>query len=115
MALEMFQKVLSPNETHGDIIKLTKTEDKHWGGSEPVGEIDSPVEGFAEVFNKALLKVNDQQVDAEQLMTKMATDPKSVELHSVMIASEKARMSLTFAKTVIDNAVKTYKELINLR
>ena len=114
--VEMFQKVLSPSQVTGDIIRLNKTQEKHWGGLSELGvEDSSPVDDFASVLNKALVGVNDDQVKAEGLMEQMATDPQSVELHNVMIASEKARMSLTFAKTIIDNAVKTYKELTNLR
>ena len=70
---------------------------------------------FGELLNRALQKVNDQQVEAEKLTQQMITDPSSVEMHTVTIAAEKARMAITFTKTVTDLAIKTYRDLVNLR
>jgi flagellar hook-basal body complex protein FliE len=45
----------------------------------------------------------------------MIYNPNSVEAHEVMIASEKARISLTFTKTVVDGIIRAYRDLTNLR
>ncbi len=115
MNLELFQKILPASEVKGDIIPLSRSHAKHWHGIQPEKVPESTSVNFAEVLNQALLKVNDQQVHAEGLVQKMISDPRSVKLHTVLIASEKARMSLNFTKTIADMAVRTYRELSNLR
>ena len=100
----------------GDIVKLKTTHDKHWHGLSINKQIpDSPAVGFADALNNALTSVNNGQVNAEALVQKLVSDPKSVNLHEVLVASEKARMALTFTKTISDLVVRTYRELINLR
>jgi len=99
----------------GDIIRLKSTDPGHNNGEKPYRVPENAAGNFAQVFTRALEKVNDQQVHADNLAQKMVIDPKSVNVHTVRIAMEKARMSLTFTKTVTDIMVKTYKELVNLR
>ena len=113
-----FDKILdmfSPSMVKGDIIQLKKTLDRHWDGRVDKPTPESTSLNFADALNKALVKVNDQQVASENLMQKLVSDPRSVNVHDVLIAAEKARMSLTFTKSVTDLAVRTYRELINLR
>ncbi len=105
-----------PNDlVKGDIIGLKTTREGHQNGLPLAANVENPAGSFAEALNKAFALVNDQQITAEELATRMATDPASVDAHTVMIAGEKARISLTFAKAVADSAVKTYRELTNLR
>ncbi len=112
----IFQKSLPSSAVQGDIISLKTTYDKHWNGLSVGKEVlDSPSIGFADALNRALTSVNNNQVNAEGLVQKLVSEPKSVNLHEVLIAGEKARMSLTFTKTVSDLVVRTYRELINLR
>ena len=99
----------------GDIIKLSATQKKHNNGLQATVVPESSALNFAELLNRALQKVNDQQITSEKLTQQMITDPGSVQMHTVTIAAEKARMAITFTKTMTDIAVKTYKELVNLR
>ena len=113
-----FGKILdlfSPSMVKGDIILLKKTSDKHWDGRVAKEIPESTSLNFADALNKALVKVNDQQVTSENLMQKLVSDPRSVNVHDVLVTAEKARMSLTLTKSVTDLAVRTYRELINLR
>jgi flagellar hook-basal body complex protein FliE len=64
---------------------------------------------------EAVGKTNDLQVEADNLRTKMIYEPESVDIHQVMIAGQKAEISLTFTKAVRDEAIKSYRELMNLR
>ena len=48
-------------------------------------------------------------------MEKMVASPEKVDIHQVMIANQKAEISLTFAKTVRDEVMQGYKELLNMR
>lgn len=70
---------------------------------------------FSDALVMALEKVNEQQVSAETLGQKVVSDPKLYRAHTLMIQAEKARMSLTLVKNIADLAVRTYRELSNLR
>ena len=115
MHFDRISDLLSPSVVKGDIIQLKTSLERHWNGisDKPVPESTSL--NFAEVLNAALVKVNDQQVDSENLMQKLVSDPKSVNIHDVLVTAEKARMSLNLTKSITDLAVRTYRELINLR
>lgn len=108
-------KLLANTVVKGDIIPLRVTDEKHHNGISFDGAYESPSESFAAVFNRALQNINDEQVNSEALKQQLVSEPGSVEAHTVAIAAEKARLSLTFAKTISDLAVKTYRELTNLR
>ncbi|MDH5718287.1 MAG: flagellar hook-basal body complex protein FliE [Spirochaetia bacterium] len=108
-------QILPLEMAKGDIIPLSVSQKNHFNEIRPKEVSESPAENFASLLFKTLQKVNDQQVDSEKLSQQLVSDPGSVSLHSVLIAAEKARMSLTYTKTLADLAVKTYRELINLR
>jgi flagellar hook-basal body complex protein FliE len=99
----------------GNQIAVSTTNPLHFGNSNSVSAKDDISESFAEVLKKSLEKVNDVQVEADDLTQKMIYNPNSVEAHEVMIASEKARISLTFTKTVVDGIIRAYRDLTNLR
>ncbi len=99
----------------GDKIKLNVTDVRHYGTQKPAENVDNVSESFADVLKKSLEKVNDLQTNADDLTQKIAFNPNSVDAHDVMIAAEKARISLTFTKTLIDGAIRAYRELSNLR
>jgi flagellar hook-basal body complex protein FliE len=67
------------------------------------------------MLNSAVAKTNDLQVDAEGLMKKMVIEPESVDIHQVMIATQKAEIALGLTKAVRDGALNAYRELMNLR
>ncbi len=115
MIKELFTQNLTSSLVDGDQVQLKTSHHKHQTGiSNDLVKTDLPTT-FAGVLNKALMNVNDQQVNSEHLIQQLVADPSSVNLHNVIIASEKARMSLTFTKAVTDLAIKTYRELTNLR
>ena len=99
----------------GNNIRINTTNSLHYGGEPKTESTENISESFADVLKKSLEKVNDSQVHADDLTQKMIYNPNSVEAHEVMIAAEKARISLTFTKTVVDGIIRAYKELSNLR
>lgn len=99
----------------GDIIPLQTSQEGHWDGTSPVKETTSDAQNFYSMLMNSIDQVNDKQIEAENLSVKAVAEPGSVQLHDVLIATENARISLTFAKTLVDQAVKTYRELTNLR
>ena len=125
---------LHPTEVSGDIVPLQTSNPLHMGvpkaqAQKAAGAI-SDVHGrtsvgratdggsltdFTKLLTDALQGVNQDQIHSDHLTQKLVTDPKSVDAHTVMIAAEKARISLTLTKTVVDQAIRGYRELINLR
>ena len=110
-----FNALYSQNAVKGDIIPLKTSQGGHFSGQQPVKASEDTSVNFANALTAAIEKVNDQQVHAESLAQQMVADPSSVEIHTVRIAAEKARMAITFTKSIADLAVKTYRELTNLR
>ncbi|MCZ8343571.1 MAG: flagellar hook-basal body complex protein FliE [Leptospira sp.] len=99
----------------GDHVAVSRTNERHYGKTNEAKSPDEVAGTFADALKKAFEQVNDQQVEADELTQKIVFDPNSVELHDVMIAAEKARISLTFAKTMADGFTRAYRELTTLR
>jgi flagellar hook-basal body complex protein FliE len=100
----------------GHIVKMKTSNPLHYDNDVKIGRETDDVSGsFADAFNKAMGKVNDLQVDSENLAQKMIYEPESVDIHTVMIAAQKAEISLTFAKSIRDEAIRAYRELVNMR
>jgi flagellar hook-basal body complex protein FliE len=99
----------------GDRVSVQRTDARHYGKTDSAKSPDEVAGTFADAMKKAFEQVNDQQVEADELTQKIVFDPNSVELHEVMIAAEKARISLTFAKTMSDGFIRAYRELTQLR
>jgi len=108
-------KIFSAADVIGDQIQLKTLHAGHLGadGKMPVSENDAG--DFKSMLLKALEGVNTQQITSDQLTTKLITDPDSVNAHEVTIAMAKAEMSLSLTKSVLDTAIKAYKEIISLR
>lgn len=66
-------------------------------------------------ITEGLEAVNFLQNKSDNLSELMSTKPDSVNLHDVMIASEKAFLSLQFTKTILGKAVEAYQAIINMR
>ena len=101
---------------NGNIVKMFTSDPLHHTGEAPLKRTSDDVSGsFADMLNSAVAKTNDLQVDAEGLMKKMVTEPESVDIHQVMLATQKAEIALGLTKAVRDGALNAYKELMNLR
>ena len=100
----------------GNVVNLKVSDPLHYSDKHPrkIGKDDVST-SFSEVFMSAVNKVNDLQTDAEDLTQKMIFEPETVDIHQVMIASQKAEIALTFTKSVKDEAIRAYRELVNMR
>ena len=108
--------IFNPGEVSGHVVRLAKTNDVHMNGRlEKNQPADASEGGFADAVQKALHGVNDLQQESLALSRQMLIDPDSVDVHDVTIAMSKANMSLQITKSVVDNALKAYREIINLR
>ena len=99
----------------GSIVEMRTMSPLHYSDKSARMQSDDAAAGFAEMFNSAFGRVNDLQVDAESLIQKMIYEPGSIDIHSVMIAQQKAEVALSLARSVRDEAVRSYRELMNLR
>ena len=107
---------LQPAEVSGDAIRMKRTDPRHLdaGGNMPVERKDAGT-GFSYAFTQALNGVNDLQNTSTDLAEQMIINPDSVDPHDVTIAIGKANTALQMTKTVLDNALKAYREIINIR
>ncbi|MBN1500871.1 MAG: flagellar hook-basal body complex protein FliE [Spirochaetes bacterium] len=116
----MISSIANVNSYVSDVMgqKVTmKTSDvRHFQG-QALHETasDDASSSFKDVFNNAISKVNNLQIEADDLRTQMIYEPESVDIHTVEIAAQKAEIALMFAKTVRDQAISAYREMINLR
>ncbi|MBN8217193.1 MAG: flagellar hook-basal body complex protein FliE [Spirochaetes bacterium] len=85
-------------------------------GFEPAQAAPSDfLEALSQSIRQGMDETNGDQLRSEQLNLQMATAPDSVNVHDVMIASEKAQMSLDLTRNVLQKAVAAYQALTNLR
>lgn len=100
---------------NGSIITLRTTNPLHFGEKRERKQNDDVSTSFAELLKGTINKVNNLQIDSERLTQKMIYEPESVDIHTVMIAAQKADIALSFTKAVRDEAIRAFRELINLR
>src|SRR3990170_4217885 len=102
---------MQAGQVSGDIVPMTTTHPSHFGytkiqrkGSKAAGEDlvrDDPVSGFAGALKDAFYKVNDLQIQSDELTKALAVRPETVDIHDVTIAAEKARIALLFTKSIV--------------
>ncbi len=77
-------------------------------GATPAGGTD-----LAAAFTQALHDARGLEQSASQAAEKFASGDPSMGIHEVMIASEKANISLRYATTLKNKALEAYRELMN--
>jgi flagellar hook-basal body complex protein FliE len=75
---------------------------------------DSRNRSFSQYFMSALEKVNQAQIEAETMSKKLASG-QIVNVHDVMIAQEKASISLRLAVEVRNKVVEAYQEIMRMQ
>jgi len=66
--------------------------------------------GFGETLEKAINSVDDRMNAADTAAAKYAAGD-NIEIHTVMIAAEQARLSITLASEVRNKVLEAYQEL----
>jgi flagellar hook-basal body complex protein FliE len=74
---------------------------------------NKPSQNFADLLKEAINEVNRQQVESEQLSQKLVTGEVQ-DIHQVMIASQKASISLSLAIQVRNKVVEAYQEIMRM-
>ncbi len=107
---------LGPTDVAGDVVRMKRTDPRHLDESGAVpGERKEGGSGFSYAFTQALNGVNDLQNQSTDLAEQMIINPDSVDPHDVTIAMAKANTSLQMTKTILDSALKAYREIISIR
>ena len=68
---------------------------------------------FANSLKEAISKVNNQQIQSD-VMTEKLINGGNVDLHEVMIASQKASITLNATMEVRNKAVEAYQEIMRM-
>ena len=98
----------------GHNIDLKTTNALHYGDNK-VQNTGKPGASFSDFLNSAINKVNDLQNNSDNLVQKMIYEPESVDIHSVMIAAQKAEITLSLTKSVRDEAIRAFRDIMNMR
>lgn len=99
-------KVTSNTDFHKMFMEsLSQYDDK---------KIDSDTSGIGEFLTDSIKSVSDAQMHADN-MNKQLILGETDNLHGVMIANQKAEMTLNFAIEVKNKVVEAYKEITRLQ
>ncbi len=63
----------------------------------------------------ALNEANSLAQESTRLTEQYIINPDSVDVHDVTIAMGKANLAISMTKSVVDGAIKAYREIINIR
>jgi flagellar hook-basal body complex protein FliE len=69
---------------------------------------------FKEIINSELKRINDMHLHANEITEKFISGEID-DLHTVMIATEEARLSLELAVQIRNKVVESYKEINNMQ
>lgn len=75
---------------------------------------ENKVEGFGDMFKQALQEVNATQKESETLTNQLVTGEVQ-DIHEVMIASQKASLSLQLTVQVRNKVVEAYQEIMRMQ
>jgi flagellar hook-basal body complex protein FliE len=110
-------EIYSRNQVQGNDIQLNTTDRKHFDSAGRMSENDKTKDpdAFAKVLLQSVDEANGLAQKADDLEEKMMLYPDQVNVDEVMIASEKARLSMTFFKSITEKALRAYNEIMMLR
>lgn len=69
---------------------------------------------FSEILKNAIHNVNDLQVQSDVATEKLARG-ENIELHNVMIAAQKASISLQLSMEVRNKVIESYQEIMRMQ
>ena len=98
----------------GRHVHLNAPNPLHWGYQAP--EVKR---SFQEILTQNLMQrleqVNSAGTHSESLIQTMVTRPNAVDVHDVMIATQKAQILLDLTKTVLQKSITGFQTITNLR
>jgi flagellar hook-basal body complex protein FliE len=107
---------LDISQVSGNAVDVLRTNSSHIPGQLHAGQDNKESESaFGNMVIDALNEVNDLAQESTALTEQYIINPDSVDVHDVTIAMSKANLAITLTKSVVDNALKAYREIINIR
>jgi flagellar hook-basal body complex protein FliE len=70
--------------------------------------------GFSSFLKESIDKVNKAQIESDQLTEKLALG-QDVDLHQVMIASQKSSVTMQLTLEVRNKAIEAYQEIMRMQ
>ena len=109
--------LLSSLSAHGGQIEQLRSDPRHFDVTGRMGPLDNgeKKDTFQDAMITAMEGVNNDQIKASDLYTKMIINPDSVDAHDVTLAGAQAQMSLNLAKNVVERGLQAYRDIINMR
>jgi flagellar hook-basal body complex protein FliE len=74
----------------------------------------APIEKFSSIFSEALANVNETQKTSEAMTNKLITGEVK-DVHQVMIAAQKASLSLNLTVEVRNKVIESYQEIMRMQ
>ncbi|RSL32860.1 flagellar hook-basal body complex protein FliE [Salibacterium salarium] len=71
-------------------------------------------ESFKQSLNEAITNVNDRQIESNEMTSKLASGEVD-NLHEVMVAAEKASVTLQTTVEVRNKALESYKQIMRMQ
>ncbi|MCD6396105.1 MAG: flagellar hook-basal body complex protein FliE [Spirochaetaceae bacterium] len=108
------------SQVSGNKVNLLRTDPAHFHSNvhsnvhSDQSESNKSV-SFNDMVIDALNGVNDLAQESTDITQQYIINPDSVDVHDVTIAMSKANLAITMTKSVVDNALKAYREIINIR
>jgi len=107
--------MVGADSAFGDVVQLKQSRPRHFNEEGSMTAAPAKTGKFGEMVVDALNSANRAEQDSAGLMQQMITNPDSVDVHDVTIAMAKAEMAVSLTKSVVDGAVKAYKEILSTR
>lgn len=106
---------IGTSSLHQTTLSMNQVDPRHINNNQPKQQSKDIEQSFSDVFFNAIQQVNNQQNDADQLQQAAITAPDSVNVADILIATEKARLSVGMLKSVTERATRAYTEILNIR
>ena len=108
--------ILDLNQVTGGIVDLQRTNPAHIQGAMAKGlSNEQSAETFSNLVLDALNGANSLAQESTRLTEQYIINPDSIDVHDVTIAMGKANLAISMTKSVVDGAIKAYREIINIR
>jgi len=108
--------LLDISQVSGNKVNLLRTDPAHIYSNVHSEQSESNKStSFNDMVIDALNGVNDLAKESTDITQQYIINPDSVDVHDVTIAMSKANLAITMTKSVVDNALKAYREIINIR
>lgn len=104
------------SQATGNNVQLITSDSRHFNDKGEMGsKKEQPAVNFSKVLFDSVNEADSLQQQSDNLEQQMILDPESVNIDQVMIASEKARLSVSFLKSISEKAVRAYNDIMMIR